>query len=245
MSECKIEGCSKKAKSRGWCDKHYMRWIKYGDPNFVKVQQFHGLTLKQRLAIRTKRSGNCIEWTGYLSPKGYGFMNINTIPTPVHRIAWELENGVIPEGLFVLHKCDNSKCVNVKHLFLGTQSDNMIDCYGKKRNSTWHSLSEADVVAIRESTEPSAALVKKYKVRQAVIWHIRTGRTHRDVPGADDCVKLRGHYGIFSGKNKLTDADVLAIRNSEDAPVVLQRRYKVTYNTIWRIRTRKSWTHLN
>jgi hypothetical protein len=50
-----------------------------------------------------------------------------------HRAAWEHANGPIPDGLFVLHKCDNPKCCNPKHLFLGTQSQNAADMWAKGR----------------------------------------------------------------------------------------------------------------
>jgi hypothetical protein len=50
-----------------------------------------------------------------------------------HRLAWEIKNGEIPNGLFVLHKCDNPACCNTDHLFLGTQKDNMQDALKKGR----------------------------------------------------------------------------------------------------------------
>ncbi|MGH7024521.1 MAG: HNH endonuclease signature motif containing protein [Caulobacteraceae bacterium] len=50
-----------------------------------------------------------------------------------HRLAWELANGPIPDGLLILHKCDNPVCCNPDHLFLGTAADNHADCAAKGR----------------------------------------------------------------------------------------------------------------
>jgi hypothetical protein len=58
------------------------------------------------------------------------------LPLRSHRFAYELEHGPIPDGLFVLHRCDNRKCCNPKHLFIGTQADNMHDMDAKGRRVT-------------------------------------------------------------------------------------------------------------
>ena len=53
----------------------------------------------------------------------------------VHRLSWVTYNGPIPEGLHVLHSCDNPPCWRPSHLFLGTQKDNIQDCIAKGRNN--------------------------------------------------------------------------------------------------------------
>lgn len=78
----------------------------------------------------------CIIFEGDKShPDGYGRLWINGRKIYAHRLAWIKSNGIIPNNLFVLHKCDNPPCINVEHLFLGTNKDNMRDCVNKGRST--------------------------------------------------------------------------------------------------------------
>jgi HNH endonuclease len=78
-------------------------------------------------------NSGCWLWDGAVTNDGYGQVRINNRNFRVHRLAWEQANGLIPEGLSVLHKCDVPSCCNPDHLFLGTQLDNVTDMRTKRR----------------------------------------------------------------------------------------------------------------
>lgn len=83
---------------------------------------------------RTGGPSSCWEWTGPIVHNGlpYGQLGHGGM---AHRFAWTLLVGKIPEGLLVLHRCDNPPCCNPAHLFLGTQKDNRRDCRDKGRTA--------------------------------------------------------------------------------------------------------------
>lgn len=90
---------------------------------------------EERFWRRVPRSEGCWEWRGARHPRlGYGKFSVSrNTNIPAHRAAWLFEHGEIPQGMRVLHKCDNPPCVRPDHLFLGTQTDNMRDCAAKGR----------------------------------------------------------------------------------------------------------------
>lgn len=143
----------------------------------------------ERLWRRVRKGGpdECWEWTGALGPKGHGVIGRDAPSRKLigcHRVSYEQHFGHISDGLWVLHHCDNPKCVNPGHLFLGTVADNNRDMFEKRRHrfgerAPWHRLTNADVLAIRASKETQMVLAQRYSVNGSHICRIRTRKTWR------------------------------------------------------------------
>jgi len=142
---------------------------------------------------RVSFGDGCWEWQGRLHT-GYGRLR----GVLAHRISWETFRGLIPEGLCVLHKCDNPSCVKPSHLFVGTQIDNIKDRHAKGRSSSGEShskscrgeivgtskLKEQDVKDIRGKREEGvrvASLSKEYGIVQSAVYNIIGRRRWRHV----------------------------------------------------------------
>lgn len=84
--------------------------------------------------VRREPGDACWEWGASFFPDGYGqYKNPYGLPARASRAAWTLEHGPIEAGLYVLHRCDNERCVRPDHLYLGTQADNMRDRRVRRR----------------------------------------------------------------------------------------------------------------
>lgn len=89
----------------------------------------------ERFSSKTQvQATGCIEWIASRDGCGYGMFRFGGRSQRAHRVAWILTFGGIPDGLQVLHKCDNPPCVNPDHLFLGTNHDNVLDAVAKGRH---------------------------------------------------------------------------------------------------------------
>ena len=126
-------------------------------------------------------NSGCWLWTALVIGRGYGYFRLNTKKNILaHRFSWELRNGNIPDGLQVLHKCDNPACVNPDHLFLGTPQDNTNDMINKQRQikgEDCHNalLTDEKVLSIVKDDRPNKVIAKSYGVPYNVVYRIKKG----------------------------------------------------------------------
>jgi len=91
--------------------------------------------MKERLLEKIKKNGDCWEWQGFIAkmPSGYGYVTYEGKSKLVHRVSYIVFKGEIPKGKLVCHTCDNRRCINPDHLWLGTHKDNAQDAFKKGR----------------------------------------------------------------------------------------------------------------
>jgi hypothetical protein len=141
--------------------------------------------------VNKNATNGCWEWTSAFQLKGYGMFWFQNKHTHAHRISWLLTNGEIPKGLSVCHRCDNRKCVNPDHLFLGTQKDNIQDCVKKGRairsngnNHYCHKLKEEnihEIVYMFHNGYSSKKIAKIFNVSPSTIRKVVNNKTWKHV----------------------------------------------------------------
>ena len=194
--------CSKEMIFSPWekkkyCSQHCIRYS--GDKECLRQAKSKGVwqtsTDEEKLILiqkayeeRVIKKEGCWGWNRVTFSKGYG--KINTGKRKIllaHRASWLIHNGKIPDGLWVLHKCDNPVCSNPDHLFLGTAKDNSIDCAKKNRKNISYGtdrkhtkLNEEKVAKIKLYLEEKLSFSKiasLFNVSVGCIQQIKEGRT--------------------------------------------------------------------
>ena len=184
---CSVDNCSDKYYAKGFCSNHYQLFKRHG--NVVGIKTHASIEKRFWRFVDKKSESECWNWLGSLRA-GYGRISLGAKKdgsTSSHRFSWELHNKQsIPNGMVVMHSCDNPKCVNPNHLNIGTHKDNTQDMIAKGRKIVVAPvgdengkaiINEEIVKAIRESNLSHAALGRQFNVSPNCIRGVRTGRT--------------------------------------------------------------------
>lgn len=209
--------------------------IKELQANHVRGRSYPELTRELLEESVDVTEAGCWEWQGARTA-GYGSYG-NAL---VHRLAYELYIGPIPDGLLVCHKCDNAVCCNPVHLFTGTYSDNNADCRGKGRHGGNTKLSIPDVLDIRTrryTGETCRDLSMEYGLDETYVATICSGGSWVSV-GGPLTKKQNGGAG-----GKIQMPQVLAMRRERLAGATLSelsRKYGVTRSAVRHIVTKRA-----
>lgn len=129
-STCSIPNCDRPTRARGWCNAHWIRWSRYGDPlkglrhRDDSIRYLHGVVLPH------KETERCLLWPHGKTSDGYGRIGINGKRVAAHRLVCSMVHGGSPSPKHeAAHSCGNGHlgCVNPQHLSWKTRSENFAD----------------------------------------------------------------------------------------------------------------------
>lgn len=203
----------------------------------------------------------CWPWKRYRDEKGYGRVAVGRTPHRTHRVAYMLHHGTSDLGdLHVLHTCDNPKCCNPSHLYLGTNADNMADKVARNRQARLRGesagtakLTDALVTSMRKERIAGvsiAALAVKYEVDKSTASDILHGRTWFHLFGTDGHPSYRDL--VLAPKTPLggatlsfDDAATIMRRLADGEPGKrIARDHGIHFQTVSDIKNGRSWAHL-
>lgn len=180
---CPIPGCGKRVVAKGWCQSHYDRWHRYGDPLHIPANAGPLRYFKETVLIYD--GDDCLFWPYSGNGKGYGKITFEGKRQYVHRIVCERTNGPQPSPRHeAAHSCGNGHlgCVNAKHLswktHTGNESDKRVHGTTPRGERQWNSkLTESDVREIRRLTgsDTQENIAKKFGVSRHTISLIMRG----------------------------------------------------------------------
>lgn len=228
----------------------------------------------ERFWSKVDRSGGpdaCWEWQGRRTDFGHGLFDYagGEKNTGAHRVVWIITNGDVPDGLGVLHSCDNPHCCNPVHLFLGTQADNNRDMWNKGRGNATGPigerapqsiLTEQLVMEIRQryvdTDMPLGRMAREYGITRKGLILAINGTNWKHLPPVvptvppEEAERIRRIRAFNQRRirSKLTEDQVRTIRATFAAGGItmaeLARQYGLSHTAMDRIVRRLAWKHI-
>jgi hypothetical protein len=149
----------------------------------MRAKQYNRNITKDTFWTKVDKTDSCWNWTGLLDRDGYGYFYYDYRNHKSHRFVLNLQGKDI-KGKVVCHTCDNRRCVNPEHLFVGSQADNIADMVAKDRHwkksthgvrklRTNLKITNADKIVIKHSSKSVTELAKEYSVHRTSIYRIK------------------------------------------------------------------------
>jgi hypothetical protein len=184
---CSVPDCPNRVFGHGLCSKHYTRLQRRGSTDDAPRRRT-SLTDRFWRKVAKVAPDECWQWIGAKNPHGYGHIGSGGRGEGhllAHRVSWQIANGQpIPDGMLVMHSCDNPACVNPAHLSLGTYADNVADMDVKGRRVRLAPMGEDHhqsvltvelVRYIRASSKGNQELATEIGVTRATVRKARLG----------------------------------------------------------------------
>lgn len=141
----------------------------------------HKAPLAERLAHYSMPAQNgCILWTGSTNQKGYAHLAFRGRLRRVTRLMMEQRLGELDAAVHVLHRCDNPRCINPDHLFLGDNTANVADKVSKERQAK--KMTRQDVLEIRADPRLHREIAADYGVSRSLVGFIKLRKSWGHVP---------------------------------------------------------------
>jgi hypothetical protein len=162
---------------------------KFCGKKFRAFGKVDGCSIECRLLFGIKKNNDCWEWQAFIMPNGYGRISYKGIDHYTHRLSYETFKGTIPEKKLVCHTCDNRKCINPEHLWIGTCEENTRDACNKGKMKGWigKKHSKESILKMRKphNIDRKGEKHPNSKLNNVMVKEIKdlikSGMTHREI----------------------------------------------------------------
>lgn len=256
---CAITDCGNVRLARGFCAKHYQRWLVHGDPLTVKFKKAADGEPRKFLEALPLEGDGCVLWPYSKNNVGYGQINLrNGKKALAHRISCERKNGSPPTDKHrAAHSCGKGHlgCVAPWHLSWKTDKENSadMDIHGTRSCGERHhaKLTEAkvrEILALAGSLS-QAQIAEQYGVSQTLISKLIRGGGWQHLPETKFARPAAGRgpgsHGADNNNSRITEQQVREIRASAEKFKDIAARYNITKENVSLIKRRRTWRNVS